>query len=123
MNIKYWWREFIKVVVSVICAGIFYYAWLIVFLTTTRYGSVVEAINWLLAPAVTATGFATGIMIFERLTGAGKSGFLKVFVWPLIGCVIGAGAIYWFGPMLIVFGMFMLGTLAVVLREAVLSLE
>jgi hypothetical protein len=81
----------------------------------------VEVVGWLSAPVATATGFATGIAIFEHLTGASKTRFFRLFKWPMIGCAIGAGAVYWFGPMLIVFGMFAAGTASVALREVMLS--
>jgi len=48
---------------------------------------------------------------------AGK--FLNIFKWSLAGCAIGAGSVVWFGPMLIVFGMFLVGTASVALREVV----
>ena len=47
-------------------------------------------------------------------------GFSRILVWPLIGCAVGAGIVYWFGPMLIVFGMFVAGTASVALRETVI---
>ena len=50
---------------------------------------------------------------------ARKSKFLNIFKWSLIGCAIGAGAVVWFGPMLIVFGMFLVGMVSVALREII----
>jgi hypothetical protein len=112
-------RAFARVISSLLFAGIFYSAWLAAFLLTVGLDNpVLEAIAWLSAPAATAAGFATGIAIFERLTGASRPRFLHILAWPLIGCAIGAGAVYWFGPMLIVFGMFAAGTASVALREA-----
>ena len=37
----------------------------------------------------------------------------------MIGCALGAVAVIWFGPMLIVFGMFVAGTASIALREMV----
>lgn len=89
-----------------------------VFILAAESGSsVVEVVGWLSAPVITAAGFAAGIAIFEHLTRASKTGFFRIFTWPLIGCTIGAGAVYWFGPMLIVFGMFVVGAASVALRE------
>jgi hypothetical protein len=68
----------------------------------------------------TAAGFALGVTIVERLTRTSRTRFLRIFVWPLIGCALGAGAVYWFGPMLIVFGMFAVGAASIVLREVIL---
>ena len=45
----------------------------------------------------------------------------RTLIWPLVGCAVGALAVYWYGPMLIVFGMFVSGTCGVVLRELVLG--
>ena len=115
-------RAFARVVLSLFCAGVFYFVWMGAFILSARLdNSVVEAVFWLLAPIATAAGFAAGIVIFDRLTGTSGPGFLSLFVWPLIGCAIGAGIVFWFGPMLIVFGMFAAGTASVVLREVVLN--
>jgi hypothetical protein len=121
MDFKTWWRVFVKLIISILCAGISYAVWLAAFLLTLHWDSpIAEAIKWLSAPVVPATGFAIGVALSERLTRANKTGFLRIFVWPLIGCVLGAGAVYWFGPMLIVFGMFAAGAASVVLREVLL---
>lgn len=124
MNLRTLWRVFIKVTVSLLCAGISYSVWLAAFLVAAELGSsVVETIGWLSAPVATAVGFAIGITIFECVTRARRTSFLRIFAWPLIGCALGAGAVYWFGPMLIVFGMFALGTASVALREMVLIIR
>ncbi len=57
------------------------------------------------------------------LVREGGMTFFQIYIWPLIGCSIGAGAVYWFGPMLIVFGMFVVGTASVALREMVLEIK
>jgi hypothetical protein len=75
------------------------------------------AVMWILSPVVTALGYALGIVLGERLTKASPTRFDRILIWPLIGCAIGAGIVVWFGPMLIVFGMFLLGTASVILRE------
>ena len=112
------WRASVRVALSLLCAGFFHAGWLVVFLLTIEVDhSLVQALRWLLAPVVTATGFATGIVIWERFTRASRAGFLRVLPWPLIGCALGAGAVYWVGPMLIGFGIFAAGTASVVIRE------
>ncbi len=109
----YWRGVLLRVALALAGAGVFYVAWLAVFLLVVKLDiSIIEAALWLLAPVATAAGFATGIVVAER-----GSKFSRVVTWPLVGCVIGAGAVYWFGPMLIVFGMFVAGTVSVVLRE------
>lgn len=122
MSARYLWQVFVRAAVSLLCAGIFYFAWMAVFLLAAGLDSSVT-ILWLLAPVTTATGFATGSAVSERLTGARKTKFLRLFTWPLIGCVIGAVAVYGFGPMLIVFAMLAAGTASVVLREVVLHIN
>jgi len=120
MDLQYLEKVLVRVTVSVLCAGVLHFLWLAAFLLATKSdSSVVETILWLSAPVVTATGFATGIAIANRLTGAKRTEFFRILIWPLIGCAIGAGVVYWFGPMLIVFGMFAAGTASVALREVV----
>ncbi len=120
IGIRFLWGALIRIILSLPCAGIFYLVWMAVFLLATRLNSsAIEAILWLLAPVLTAAGFAIGITISEQLTQTSKTRFLGNFIWPLIGCAIGAGVVYWFGPMLIVFGMFVAGTISVAFREAV----
>ena len=120
VGLGYLWGALIRTISSVFCAGVFYFVWMGAFLLTAKLGSsIVEAVFWLLAPAITAAGFAAGIVIWGHLTGTNRTTFFRVFVWPLVGCAIGAGVVYWFGPMLIVFGMFAAGTVSVVLREVV----
>jgi hypothetical protein len=115
------WKTLVRAALSLLCAGLFYIAWLAAFLLTTEADSAVaNAIRWLSSPVVTAAGFAAGIAISERLTGVRKTPFLRIFLWPLVGCAVGAGAVYWFGPMLIVFGMFAAGWASIVIREVVM---
>jgi hypothetical protein len=111
-------RTVTKVALALLCAGICYIAWMAIFLLTAEWeGSLIQAIRWLSAPVITATGFALGIALSERVTGAERNRLLCIYAWPLIGCSIGAGAVYWLGPMLIVFGMFAAGTASVLIRE------
>jgi len=117
-------RTLTRVLCSLFCAGVFYAVWLAFFLESVRPGNATApAALWLSAPLVTAAGFAAGIALHERLTEQSRDPFLRIFLWPLIGCAAGAGAVFWFGPMLIVFGMFGAGTAAVVLREVVVHLS
>jgi hypothetical protein len=116
------WRVLPRAALSLLCAGAFYFLWMAAFIMSAGLdSSAVEAVLWLLAPVTTAAGFAAGIALFERLTGTSRAGFLSTFVWPLVGCAIGAGIVFWSGPMLIVFGTFAAGAASVVLREIVLS--
>jgi len=118
VSFRYWLGAAARVTSSVLCAGVFYVFWLAAFLTTVRMGSpLVKAVAWLSTPVVTAAGFATGVALLGFLTKNSKSEFLATFQWTLIGCTVGAAAVVWFGPMLIVFGMFAAGTASVVLKE------
>ena len=114
------WEAVLRLASSLLGAGVFYTAWMAAFFAATRSGSVIaETVLWLLAPVMTAAGFAVGITVAERLAKRDKSSFIRIYVWPLVGCAIGAGAVYPFGPMLIVFGMFAAGTASVAVREIV----
>jgi len=114
------------VAVSVLLAGVFFFGWLPVFIPAFKTGNEgLQVVGWLSAPVVTSLGFATGLWIAYRLLSRGRESVPRLWVWPLVGCSVGAAAVFWFGPMLIVFGMFVAGTLSVALREVVLlrSLE
>ena len=118
MNARQIIGSVIRVATSVLCAGVFYLGWMAVFILVLKAGaSAARTVGWLSIPVVTGAGFAAGIVLAERLTGRRTGKFLHILPWPLIGCAIGAGAVFRFGPMLIVFGMFFVGTASVVLRE------
>jgi hypothetical protein len=109
-----------RVGISVLFAAIFYVGWLAVFLGLFKDSGIsVKAVLWVIAPVVTAAGFAVGLMAANRLTGIRRVAFPRTFAWPLVGCALGAVSVVWFGPMLIVFGMFLIGTGTVALREGV----
>jgi len=118
MQIRRWAGALIRVAISVVFAGLFYTGWLAVFLVAFKDSGVpVKAVLWVIAPVITAAGFAVGMMVARRLTNARQEGFIRMFIWPLAGCVLGAVSVVWIGPMLIVFGMFLVGTGSVALRE------
>lgn len=118
VNLKYVWRVSVRIFLSALSAGIFYSAWMAAFLLVKKLDiTLAEYLLWALAPVFTAAGFAAGILVLDRITGTGTARFLPIFIWPLVGCAVGALVVYWFGPMLIVFGMFVCGSLAIVLRE------
>ncbi len=79
------------------------------------------AVIWILAPILTGLGFAVGPKIFELLPATDKTRFGETYKWCLAGCAIGGGVFWLFGPMLIVFGMFLAGTLSIVMYEVVRS--
>jgi hypothetical protein len=115
-------RALLSLLLSVVGAGLAYSAWLALFLSVyDRSASFVRATLWLLTPVVTAVGYGAGMAVADRLARRRPLRFLSIVVWPLIGCVIGAGVVFPFGPMLIVFGMFGTGTAAVAAREIAIA--
>lgn len=111
---------FARIASSVLFAAIFYIGWMAIFIPAFKTGSsLIRGIAWLSAPVVTAAGFTTGIWIAERLIATRRASFSRIFAWPLVGCAVGAGTVFWFGPMLIVFGMFAAGTASVILKEVI----
>jgi len=105
-------------VLSLLGGGIFYTLWLIAFLTLTKFNvGIFESLLWIFSPIITALGFTTGVLLANRILNKKNSSFLSVYFWPLTGCIFGAILVYWFGPMLIVFSMLVVGTFSVFLRE------
>lgn len=114
----------VRIVISIASASIFYFAWLALFLLSVHLDfDFAEAIIWTLAPAVTAAGFTVGLSVGRRMIGPEegleKAGFSAVYVWPLVGCVLGTALVFWMGAMFIVVGMLVGGTLAVTAWELV----
>ncbi len=121
MGHKYLWTTIVKVLVSILFAGVFYFVWMGMYIVGLKMThSIVTTVLWLFAPMVTAAGFIVGIILVEKRTMIHGVNFFRIYIWLLIGCAVGFGAVYWFGPMLIVFGMFVAGTASVILREIVL---
>jgi len=121
LGLRYLGNVVVRLLLSALCAGATYFVWLGGFLLSKDYtGPVVRGIFWLTAPVATAIGFAAGIVIHQRLARSAGTSFIRILIWPLAGCTIGAVAVYWYGPMLIVFGMFAAGTASIALRELLL---
>ena len=118
MKLKCFLGLFVRIIVSVIFAGIFYTGWLAIAIPVIKSGPLfAKALCWLSAPLITAAGFASGIAIFELSPGTRKSKPRDIVLWPLAGCTIGAAVVFFFGPMLIVFAMFALGTAGILTKE------
>ncbi|UCG50521.1 MAG: hypothetical protein JSW58_09940 [Candidatus Latescibacterota bacterium] len=108
----------LRIILSVMGGGAFYTLWLAVAIPKFRsQESPSEVVLMVLAPLITAMGYGVGTLLAERLAKQSDNGVLRACVWPLVGCVVGAAVVYPFGPMLIVFGMFVFGTAAVAVRE------
>lgn len=113
------WYLSLRVAVSPPWAAVFYTAWMGAFITwSPSAGPITRALLWLAAPVVTAAGFALGLTLFRWRVRPRGVQFLRSYAFPLLGCAVGAAVVYPFGPMLVVFGMFVVGTLAVTIREA-----
>ena len=106
------------VLVSMVIAFVFHVGWLAAFIPAAKSGVfALKVVGWLSAPVVTALGYATGLRLGEGLLTQRKTGFLRIFPWPLVGCSIGAIALSWIGPMWVGIGTFIGGAVSVVLRE------
>jgi len=73
----------------------------------------------MLAPIITGLGFAAGAAVFSRIRRLALPPFRRLWLYPLTGCSIGAAVVFPFGPMLIVFGMCLLGSVAMFCFELV----
>jgi hypothetical protein len=71
----------------------------------------------LTAPVVAAAGFGLGMLVAERLTQRRQRGLRGTFLWALVGGTIGTMAMFPFGGMMAGFGLFGLGTAALLIRE------
>ena len=116
MNTKLLLKPLGLVAVSILVAGFFHIGWLVAFIPAAKSGVVaLKILGWIAAPVVTALGYAVGLRIGERLMTQRKPDFL--FVWPLIGCTLGAVGLSWLGPMWIGIGTFVGGAVSVMVRE------
>lgn len=112
----------VRVAVSTLCAGFFYAVWLGAFLSLRpSLGDSLMVVFWPAAPFVTAAGYAFGLGLIRPGERPRRDSFLPSFIWALLGCGAGAAVVFPFGPMLIVFGMFVLGSLTVAGRELLLA--
>jgi hypothetical protein len=109
-----------RFVLSVTCGAAFYVAWMAIFLATAPYHArspLVRGALWVLGPVVTGVGYTTGAAVFMRLRRLGPIPFGRLLGFPLLGCAVGAAVVSPCGPMLIVFGMCFMGSMAVLLFE------
>lgn len=108
------------VLAAALVGGLCYLGWLAAFLLLSGPPGQIQPnlLVWLSAPLVTAAGFAAGMALVERLAGRVWRAYWRLLIWPVVGCTVGAAAVYPFGPMLIVFGIFVGGMASVALRAA-----
>jgi hypothetical protein len=99
---------------------IVYLTWLAAFLGMNALGQTdAQGALWVLSPIVTGIGFAAGYTLMKRKAGYAETRMRHVLPWPVAGCAIGAAAVYWFGQMLIVFAMLLVGAGSICLMEGV----
>lgn len=117
---KYLSSSLLRIVSSLLAAALCWLGWLAVFVPAFQSkSSTLMTIGWLTAPVITSAGFAVGYWSAERLLRSGRADFFRRFCWLLAGCILGAAVVFRFGPMLIVFGMFLFGTVILVVWEAI----
>jgi hypothetical protein len=114
-------KRILRVVTASIFGVIFYLLWLVLFLLNLHFDLLAVNPLWFLAPVLTGFGYYLGILLFDRLAGVKTHSPGLAFLWPLVGCSLGAFIVYWLGPMLIVFSMLVFGALSVAARDYFLS--
>jgi hypothetical protein len=107
-----------RFVVSVLFGAAFYVAWMALFLVCHAYCSpLFRGLLWILAPIITGLGFFAGSALFIHFCRLPHPPLLRLYLYPLIGCSIGAAVVFPFGPMLIVFGICLFGSISMLLFE------
>jgi hypothetical protein len=109
-----------RFIVSVLFGAAFYLAWMALFLACSAHRSpLFPGLLWILAPIITGLGFFAGAALFIRFRRLPHPPLHHLYLYPLTGCSISAAVVFPLGPMLIVFGMCLLGSLSIVLFELV----
>ena len=104
--------------VSVVSGAAFYLAWMAVFLVSRPcHSPLFRGLLWILAPIATGLGFSAGAALFVRFRHLDHLPLRRLYGYPLTACSVGAAVVFPLGPMLIVFGMCLLGSLAMLLFE------
>lgn len=121
-----WWRHgrsamlsaLFRVLGSLLGGVIMFAVWLIAVLARMPRPPVPPSFAvTLTAPVVTAAGFGLGMLVAERLTQRRQGGVCGAFLWSLAGGTVGTLVMFPFGGMLVGFGLFGLGTAALLIRE------
>ena len=112
-----------RILFSYAGAAVLHFIWLVTFIAIGGKPprGFIGGLLWCLAPIVTATGFSYGVVFYDLIAFKIRHTLLSVLLWPLVGCAVGAAAVFPFGPMFIGVAMFILGGFTVFLREAYLS--
>jgi hypothetical protein len=83
------------------------------------YSPLFRGLLWIIAPIITGLGFFAGAALYIRFRRLPHPPLLRLYLYPLTGYSIGAAVVFPFGPMLIVFGMCLFGSLSILLFELV----
>jgi hypothetical protein len=107
-----------RFIASVIGAVLFNFVWLILFISFGKSpGDVIRILLWCLAPIIIASGYAYGIIVYDRSICHVRDSFLFIFSWALFGCVLGEIITLSSGPMVMGLSIISFGGLAVLFRE------
>jgi len=107
-----------RVAISIVGGALFYLCWMAMFIVLpTEVSPILRGLLWAAAPIVTALGFFTGAALVGHFRRLPRLTLGQLYLYPLVGCSLGAAAVFAFGPMLIVFAMCLMGSLSMVFLE------
>ena len=107
-----------RFITSFLGAFLFNVPWLIIFISFGKLpGGIVRVMLWCIAPLIIASGYSYGIIVYDRVVFSNRDSFLLILPWSLLGCVLGEIVALSSGPMVIGLSIFVLGGIAVLLRE------
>ncbi len=108
-----------RFLISLLSGAAFYLVWMGVFLLSRPYLSpLFRGVLWFLAPIATGLGFFAGAALFTLFRHLAPIPLRRLCCYSLLACSAGAAVVFPFGAMLIVFGMCVLGSFAMLLFEA-----
>ena len=107
-----------RLISSLIAAFLFNIIWLIFFISFGKLPrGIIGGLLWCVAPLIIACGYSCGIIVYDIFVFRNRKSLLSVLPWPLIGCAIGEVTALSSGPMVIGLSIFILGGVAMLLRE------
>ena len=107
-----------RLISSLIVAFLFNIIWLIFFISFGKLPrGIIGGVLWCVAPLIIACGYSCGIIVYDLVVLRNRKSLLSILPWPLIGCAIGEVATLSSGPMVIGLSIFILGGVAMLLRE------
>jgi hypothetical protein len=107
-----------RLISSLIGAFLFNIFWRVFFISFGKLPrGIIGGVLWLVAPLIIACGYSCGIIVYDLVVLRNRKSFLSILPWPLIGCAIGEVAAFSSGPMVIGLSIFILGGVAILLRE------